>query len=381
MDRKASVIRADFPAGRRVLAISDIHGNLAFLKELLRAAGYTGADILVLVGDLVEKGPDSLAVLRYVMELSERNAVYALRGNCDDLAARLLERTWEPVPAFFHHYLEVWQDRSLLVQMARDTGADLREPEDLPELRRRVKERLAPEYRFLTGMPDILETPEYLFVHGGVPREEGLEGLSAYACLKNDNFLPQGCAFRRWCVVGHWPVTLYNPRIPAAAPLFEAQRHIVSIDGGCVLKLDGQLNALELPEAPGRPFAWYSYDGLPTAPALDAQAEFAASVNIRWGRSQVEVLEEGPLLSRCRHLETGRELDILTEFLYPKGEGVCCEDSTDYRPAVEPGELLTVVRRLPDRALVKKDGATGWYFGRLGEAGPPVPRRWEGPPG
>ena len=40
-------------------------------------------------------------------------------------------------------------------------------------------------------------------------------------------------------------------------------------------------------------------------------------------------------------------------------------DSTDYRLAVRPGDTLSVVRRISDRALVKKDGVTGWYFGRL----------------
>lgn len=32
---------------------------------------------------------------------------------------------------------------------------------------------------------------------------------------------------------------------------------------------------------------------------------------------------------------------------------------------MRPGDTLSVVRRISDRALVKKDGVTGWYFGRL----------------
>ena len=255
MDRTASVKKAELPPGRRVLAISDIHGNLTFLKALLTAAGYTHEDILVLVGDLVEKGPASLAVLRYVMELSQTHTVYALRGNCDNLVTELLRKEWEPAPQFFHHYLATWKEHSLLVQLGQAAGFPLQTPEDLPELRRRVRARLAPEYEFLTQMPDILITPDYLFVHGGVPREDHLEDLAAHRCLKNDNFLPQGYAFRRWCVVGHWPVTLYDPQIPSAAPLLEHNRHIASIDGGCVLKADGQLNALVLPAAPAGPFS------------------------------------------------------------------------------------------------------------------------------
>ena len=83
--RPARVIRPDIAPGRRVLAISDIHGNLPFLRGVLAKAGFSKADVLVLIGDLLEKGEDSLGVLRYVMELSRSHTVYALCGNCDNL--------------------------------------------------------------------------------------------------------------------------------------------------------------------------------------------------------------------------------------------------------------------------------------------------------
>ena len=98
---------------------------------------------------------------------------------------------------------------------------------------------------------------------------------------------------------------------------------------------------------------------------MDGQEGSTNSLNIRWGRSRLEVLEEGPELSRCRHLETGRELDVLTEFLRWDKDGVWCEDSTDYRLPVKAGDPLTVIRQVSQGALCKKDGVTGWYFGRL----------------
>ncbi|WP_297213083.1 metallophosphoesterase [uncultured Flavonifractor sp.] len=367
MARKARVKYAQFPAGRRVLAISDIHGSLPFFQGVLAAAHYTPEDVLVLVGDLVEKGPDSLGLLRAVMELAGRNRVYCLRGNCDNLVWEFAQGEGDPQAPFFQNYLKVWWERSLLIQMGRAAGLDPGGPEDLPALRRAIRAHFAPELEFLAAMPEILVTPHYLFVHGGVDDEERLEEMDAWRCMKNDDFLSQNRTFRRWCVVGHWPVTLYRPHIPSAAPLLLEERHIASIDGGCSLKVDGQLNALELPMTPGGAFAWYAYDGLPTAVALDRQEPSADSVNVRWGRNVLEVLERGERLSLCRHLETGRELEVLNEYLYVRDGVTRCEDSTDYRLEIAPGDTVSVVRALPDRALVKKKGVTGWYFGRLDE--------------
>ena len=58
-------------------------------------------------------------------------------------------------------------------------------------------------------------------------------------------------------------------------------------------------------------------------------------------------------------------LEVLTDYLYEDQGVLRCQDSTDYRPQIAAGDRLSVVRRLSDRALVKKDGVTGWYFGRL----------------
>ena len=63
MDR-AVVIHPPFPPDRRVIAISDIHGNLPFFDALLKQIALTQEDILVLDGDMLEKGRDSLPLLR-----------------------------------------------------------------------------------------------------------------------------------------------------------------------------------------------------------------------------------------------------------------------------------------------------------------------------
>jgi hypothetical protein len=67
------------------VVIGDVHGCPDELQDLLRACGHTRGDRVVLVGDLVFKGPDSRGVLALVRELS----ALSVRGNHDQHALRM----------------------------------------------------------------------------------------------------------------------------------------------------------------------------------------------------------------------------------------------------------------------------------------------------
>ena len=366
MSGERAVVRPiDLPPGRRVLVVSDIHGNLPFLKGVLAKAGFGQEDILILLGDLLERHEGSFDTLHYVMELSRTHTVYTILGNCDNVILDFVDGLGNTSEQFFHDRWFQMGERSVLVKMAHLAGVTVEHISDYPAAREAIAKRFKPELDFLRALPHIYINDHYLFVHGGVPREDRLEELEAFKVMKNDDFLGQGYAFKRWVVVGHWPVTLYRLDIPSAAPVVDKERHIISIDGGCVLKWDGQLNALILPGPPDGEFSYVSYDGFPEMTALDAQAPNPDPINIRFGHSRLEVLERGEELSVCRHVESGRELEVLTEYLWERGGETYCEDSTDYLLPVAPGDRLSIVRQISDRALCKKDGATGWYFGRL----------------
>ena len=361
MSDNAIVVRPEFPPGRRIIAISDIHGNLSFFQNLLQEIHLTPHDILILLGDLLEKGPDSLALLRYVMELSRTHTVYPICGNCDGPIRRFFE-TDEMDEWLYASYLPKHPE-STIRQLACDAGVS--NWQDLPHLRQVLRSTYPQLYAWLAAMPTILETEHLVFVHGGVPSLEHMEELNRWSCMKNDDFRSQGRRFSKYVIVGHWPVTLYNPSIPSAAPLLDREERILSIDGGCVLKRDGQLNALLIPSEESEEFSWIAYDGLPMYTALDAQEPSVDSINIRWGRSQLALLAEGGEFSLCRHLESGREIRILNQYLHRDGDKLWCEDSTDYHLPVSPGDTLSLVVRTSEGCLMKKHGVTGWYFGRI----------------
>lgn len=385
MPRLAQVIRPAIQPGRRVVAVSDVHGNLAFLKGLLKQVAFSPKDVLVIVGDLLEKGPDSLATLRYVLELQKTHTVYTLSGNCDYIDRMFLEGCAIENAAFSRRsnsllgaadggvdeelwpVLDCWGGRSVLIQMGMEIGLPLPGgPGDLPALRAALLERFPEETGFLLSLPAILEAGNFIFVHGGIPREDRLDELDAYSCMKNDDFLGQGHSFRKWVVAGHWPVTLYDPHIQRSAPLLDRERHIASIDGGCVLKLDGQLNALLIPDIEGDELGCAWYDGLPAVTALDGQRPSPDPINIRWSDSVVEALAEEGDCVLIRHPATGRELWLPRDFVSVWRDGKThTEDATDYRLPVTPGDRLSLVRTTRRGLLVKKEGITGWYHGRV----------------
>ena len=60
------VAQAPVPKGR-VIAVSDVHGHADYLRGVLGRVCLTADDALVIVGDLLEKGPKNLETLREVI--------------------------------------------------------------------------------------------------------------------------------------------------------------------------------------------------------------------------------------------------------------------------------------------------------------------------
>jgi serine/threonine protein phosphatase 1 len=69
----------------RVLAIGDIHGCLQAFDDLLAWVEPTPEDKLVLLGDYVDRGPDSRGVLDRILQLRQRLNLVCLRGNHEQM--------------------------------------------------------------------------------------------------------------------------------------------------------------------------------------------------------------------------------------------------------------------------------------------------------
>ena len=69
----------------RTLVIGDIHGCLRQFDALLDTVAVTASDRLILLGDLVDRGPDSAGVVRRAIGLSARCRLSVIRGNHEQM--------------------------------------------------------------------------------------------------------------------------------------------------------------------------------------------------------------------------------------------------------------------------------------------------------
>lgn len=77
--------RIDPTAWDRIYVVGNVHGCSTELYELLDGLGVGAVDLVICVGDVVGKGPDSMGVLKIVLD---RENVLGVLGDADAAAAR-----------------------------------------------------------------------------------------------------------------------------------------------------------------------------------------------------------------------------------------------------------------------------------------------------
>ena len=202
----------------RLIAIGDIHGCHLEFAELLERIAPTRDDRLILVGDLVNRGPDSLRVI----DLAKQHRALALLGNHE---WRLL------------NYRKT-KDRDFLKETDEETFARLR-PED---------------WEFLEAMPltHYVEELNTVFVHGGFLPNEPWQKQPASVVTRIQVIDSEGKPRKRadapdapsWADLWSGPPFVVYGHTPR--PEIYKLKWSVGIDTGCVM--GGHLTAYLLPE-------------------------------------------------------------------------------------------------------------------------------------
>lgn len=219
---------------KRTLAISDIHGERKHFEELLRKVKYdANEDELILLGDYVDRGPDSKGVLERVIELKKQGAI-VLRGNHDNMMLAAVND--EPGAK------ERWARNGAIptLQSYDPSIVDMAFPES---------DVFWAHIEFIREMGYFHETDDYIFVHAGVKPGTPVEQTDPYTLMWIREEFYETYSGGKTIVFGHTPAFLLRGN--DNHDIFFGDNNIIGIDGGAAY--GGQLNCLELP---GRKNYW-----------------------------------------------------------------------------------------------------------------------------
>ncbi len=203
----------------KIFAIGDIHGSYDQLLDLMAKLPIDFAnDTLVFIGDYIDRGPCSVEVVDYLIDLKKRvPGVIFLKGNHEDMLQKYLDGTDR-----FTYLLNGGQN-TLDSYLSRKIQSD---SFPIP----------ADHMDFFNSLQLYYETEAYIFVHAGLRPKVPLESQQAEDMLWiRDKFIYSKYNFGKPVVFGHSPLE---------KPLVESNK--IGIDTGAVY--GNTLTCVQLPD-------------------------------------------------------------------------------------------------------------------------------------
>ncbi|WP_068774289.1 metallophosphoesterase family protein [Paenibacillus sp. FJAT-26967] len=148
----------------RILMISDIHGCLEPFNDLLKKVEYDPSeDHLILLGDYVDRGPQSKETVERVMELVQNHGAVALRGNHDQRLVDLVRGdSFEVQAKFLEH------GGKQTIHSYFDLAGDLVDEEVIGEAKMYINYWYSSQIEFLGNLPLYHEDEHHIYVHAGL---------------------------------------------------------------------------------------------------------------------------------------------------------------------------------------------------------------------
>ncbi|EAY26693.1 metallophosphoesterase family protein [Microscilla marina] len=217
------------PQGRR-LVIGDVHGCYRTLKKLIeKQIKLTKDDYLFFLGDFIDRGPDSAAVLDYVFELEDKGfQIFPLRGNHEQM---FLDDYQVESPEALQRILSENNTQNLLDKNGQVITA---------------------YWDFFQSLPYYYELDDFYLVHAGFnfKRRNPFQDLYSMIWIRNIEIHwmmyqqnePKEPALKatfdkfknRKIVFGHTPTSIYNIKHQIGK-----NKPLIPLDNGCVFAQAG----------------------------------------------------------------------------------------------------------------------------------------------
>lgn len=241
---------------KRILAVGDVHGKFAKLTELWKKLSVTDDDLVIFLGDYVDRGEGVAETLEWVIEMSTRKNFVFLRGNHEQMLLNAFsDVASEFTGKFFSDKDETLSGDDMIrhgetVAWIVYNGGDMT-INALKNFQRTKKFPVDEILNFVRGLPlSYLLTVggrQYFFCHAGVDSAVPLENQSEEFLLwAREKF------FNRYdgdavIIGGHTPIQLFeefgNDKSPR--PLKFPDRNILMMDTGAYIS-GGEISAVDI---------------------------------------------------------------------------------------------------------------------------------------
>lgn len=212
---------------KRIIAIGDIHGCLYSLEALIEKLELRETDQIVFLGDYIDRGKRSKAVIDYLLTFREDHDCRFLMGNHERMFLDALE-TGES---------QLWLQNGGTIMLDSYNSTDGR---DIPE------EHLD----FVRSCAYHVESEHFFFAHGGI--DPGMSIRDNLKHMKPEDFCWMRTHLRSDYIANNrynWEKTLVCGHTPIPEPVMLEK--LIAIDTGCVYTDNpslGRLSAVVLPE-------------------------------------------------------------------------------------------------------------------------------------
>lgn len=224
---------------KRTLVISDIHGCYKEFLNLLEKATYLPEkDRLIISGDLIDRGKQSLEVVKYVMELKQLYDVVVIGGNHEELFCNWYEEPFDRE----HIYLKNggWKT---IENYCKPYGIYGKTPATKRVFQRHYGEHVA----FFKSLPDYIEDELFIYVHAGVDLtldDWHCSSKETFRWIRED-FWNKANKTGKTIVFGHTPTYfLHEEDGRKSFDIWQSEDGKIGIDGGC--SMGGKLHALSI---------------------------------------------------------------------------------------------------------------------------------------
>lgn len=214
--------------------VSDIHGHIKQFNNLLKNWN-PDKEKLIVLGDLIDRGPNSKEVIERCMELEKRYGSIILKGNHEDMFCSWFYAN-DDISTLYYSDFVLTTLRSFGYNVIREKDANL--------IKGNFKEHYLNMVDYLNKLPLYYDTKNALFVHAGIDLE-----ASELSDMDNDFFLWARNEFifnakkpKKRIYFGHTPTYRLHNDINKNGIWISECGFKIGIDGGCFKS--GRLNGL-----------------------------------------------------------------------------------------------------------------------------------------